>query len=197
MDLVFHGITTYQKSTIRESRNPGSKVGRRIRERSLGLATDRFNSLNPWHMKVALEEAEKAFSIGEVPVGCVIVDKNNKIISKAHNLKEATNDPCGHAEILAIKKAAKSLGNWRLAGCRMYVTLEPCVMCMGALIQSRVSDLIFGAYDPKGGSISVSQNIHNSKKFNHRISVVGGLLQFESSKMLSQFFRERRTFYQK
>ena len=97
----------------------------------------RFNSLNPWYMKLALEQAEKAFSIGEVPVGCIIVDKNNKVISSSYNLKESTHDPCGHAEIIAIRKAAKALGNWRLKDCRMYVTLSlaQCVWVLLSILE--------------------------------------------------------------
>ena len=101
-------------------------------------------------MLLALKEAQKAFEIDEVPVGCVIV-LNNKIIAKAHNKKEINNDPCGHAEILAIRKASKKLNNWRLEDCEIYVTIEPCIMCSGAIIQSRIKKVYFGASDNKGG----------------------------------------------
>lgn len=148
-------------------------------------------------MKLALEQAEKAMAVGEVPVGCIIVDKNNKVISSSFNLKESNYDPCGHAEIIAIREAAKTLGNWRLKDCRMYVTLEPCTMCMGALVHSRINDLVFGAYDLKAGAISLGQNLHQNPMLNHRFSVVGGVMHFEASRMLSTFFKQRRAFYRK
>jgi len=148
-------------------------------------------------MGEAIKEAEMAFSNGEVPVGAVIVDSQNRIISKAHNLKESNNDPCGHAEIIAIRQASKKLENWRLPGCKIYVTLEPCVMCMGAIVQSRLKNLIFGAYDPKGGAISNGFNIHQSIDLNHRFLVTGGVEHYTCSNLLSSFFKERRLFYQK
>lgn len=148
-------------------------------------------------MGEALKEAEMAFSNGEVPVGAVIVDSQNRIISKAHNLKESNNDPCGHAEIIVIRQAAEKLENWRLSGCKIYVTLEPCVMCMGAIVHSRLKNLIFGAYDPKGGAISNGFNIHQSIDLNHRFLVIGGVEHYACSNLLSSFFKQRRLFYQK
>lgn len=159
--------------------------------------TQACTNLDFWHMGIALKEAEKAFSLGEVPVGAVIVNSQNKIISKAHNMKEKSHDPCGHAEILAIREAAKEIRNWRLVDCKIFVTLEPCAMCMGAIIQSRIKTLVFGAYDPKGGAISSGFNLHQNTKLNHRFSVIGGVEHYFCSNLLSTFFKERRLFYRK
>ncbi len=146
-------------------------------------------------MDIAIEEAEKAYKIDEVPVGAVIVNGEGKIISKAHNVKEGTNNPCGHAEILAIQKACKEIENWRLTDYHMYVTLEPCVMCMGAIHSARLSSVTFGAYDRKGGALTLGYRIPFDKKLNHRFSVVGGLNHYRCSRLLSQFFKEKRLKY--
>ena len=157
----------------------------------------KFNNNDTWHMDIALKEAEKAFSASEVPVGAVIVNKENKIISKSHNLKESSHDPCGHAEIIAIRDAAREIGNWRLSGCKLIVTLEPCVMCMGAIIQARLDTLIFGAYDLKAGAISLGFNLNRDLRLNHRFNIIGGVEHFMCSRMLSSFFKQRRLFYKK
>lgn len=145
-----------------------------------------------WYMKIALEEAEKAFSMGEVPVGALLVNDQGDIISKGHNLKEKVSNPVGHAEIIALLDAGKNKKSWRLTDCTLFVTLEPCLMCMGALIQSRVKQLVFGAYDKKGGALSLGYSFHNNKDLNHNFPVVGGVLHFECSKILSDFFKLRR-----
>jgi tRNA(adenine34) deaminase len=145
-----------------------------------------------WLMNVALEEADKAFKLGEVPVGAVIIDKDRKILSRAHNLKEAMNDPAGHAEIIALRSAAQEIGNWRLSNCTMFVTLEPCPMCLSALIQARIGRVVFGAYDTKGGAMSLGYNFYNDKRLNHNFSVFGGLNHYKCSSMLSNFFKLRR-----
>ncbi|OUR92988.1 tRNA-specific adenosine deaminase [Halobacteriovorax marinus] len=150
-----------------------------------------------WVMSVAIDEAYKAYSIDEVPVGAVVVDNAGNIISQKHNLKEASNDPCGHAEILAIRDACEKLGNWRLSDCTLFVTLEPCPMCMSALVQSRIGKLVFGAYDPKGGAISLNYNLYKDKRLNHNFNIIGGVNHFETSKILSRFFREKRSSYKK
>lgn len=142
-------------------------------------------------MSFAIEEAKKASEIGEVPVGAVIV-KDNEIISAAYNLKEALNDSTAHAEILAIKEASKHLNSWRLSGCSLYVTLEPCVMCSGALVQSRIDRVIFGAYDRRFGGCRSLYSILDSGELNHLIEVVEGIKQEECSKLLSDFFKKRR-----
>ncbi|OIQ18439.1 MAG: hypothetical protein BM556_09270 [Bacteriovorax sp. MedPE-SWde] len=148
-----------------------------------------------WYMNLALEEAEKAFKKGEVPVGCIVVDSNDNIVSRSHNLKESINDTTAHAEMLAIREASQSLEDWRLLDHTVYVTLEPCPMCMYALLQARVSKVIFGAYDSKAGSISLGYNYHLDQRFNHTFDVIGGVEHFKCSKTLSNFFRQRRKGY--
>lgn len=150
-----------------------------------------------WFMDLALEEAQKAYAKDEVPVGAVLVDSEGKILSKSHNLKEKNNDPCGHAEILALTSAGKELGNWRLKGATLFVTLEPCPMCMMALIHARINKLVFGAYDSKGGAISLGYQFQKDSRLNHSFSVVGGMRHFQASNILSRFFREKRAFYKK
>lgn len=150
-----------------------------------------------WMMSVAMDEAYKAYSIDEVPIGAAIVDDSGNVLSQTHNEKENNHDPCGHAEILAIREACKKRGNWRLSGCTIFVTLEPCPMCLSALVQARIDKLVFAAYDPKGGAISLNYNLYKDKRLNHNFSVVGGVGHFEASKILSRFFREKRGSYRK
>lgn len=150
-----------------------------------------------WLMDEALIEADKAYRLDEVPIGAVIVDSSGVILSKAHNVKEKNHNPCGHAEVLAIIEASKKIGNWRLLNCSLYVTLEPCPMCLSAMVQARIGTLYFGAYDPKGGSLSLNYNFYKDQKLNHSFSVVGGLRHFECSRLLSTFFREKRLNYNK
>ena len=148
-----------------------------------------------WLMDEALKEALKAYREDEVPIGAVIANADGVIISHAHNQKEKAHNPCGHAEILAITEAAKKLGNWRLLDCSIYVTLEPCPMCLSALIQARIGYLYFGAYDNKGGSLSLNYNFYKDQKLNHSFPVMGGLRHFECSRLLSTFFKQKRTSY--
>ena len=143
------------------------------------------------YMKAALREAKKAELIDEVPIGCVIV-KDDKIISRAHNMRETKQNPMGHAELIAIDKAAKKLKSWRLEGCDIYVTLEPCIMCSGAIIQSRINKIYFGAYDPKGGGLGSSINVLDAKNINHHPEVIGGILQEECSSIISNYFKNKR-----
>lgn len=143
------------------------------------------------YMKAALKEAKKAADKKEVPVGAVIV-KDDKIIARAHNLKELKMDTTKHAEILAIQKASKKLKTWRLTGCTMYVTLEPCVMCTGALIQSRIDKVVIGAMDEKTGACGSVLNILLDYKFNHVVELEKGILEEECSNILQQFFKELR-----
>ena len=141
-------------------------------------------------MKEALKEAQKAFDKLEVPVGCVIV-KDGKIIAKAHNLKETKKDTTKHAEILAIEKASKKLNAWRLLDCEMYITLEPCSMCAGAIINSRIKKIYIGALDEKTGAAGSVLNLFDYK-FNHKVEVEKGILQKECEKVLKDFFKELR-----
>ncbi|HOV69078.1 MAG TPA: nucleoside deaminase, partial [Clostridia bacterium] len=125
------------------------------------------------YMQEAIAEARKAAEQDEVPVGAVIV-KDSAIIARAYNLKESANDPTGHAEIIAIKKAAEFLGGWRLTGCDLYVTLEPCPMCAGAAINARLKSIVFGAFDPKAGCCATLYNLPQDSRFNHTVEVKGG-----------------------
>ena len=143
------------------------------------------------YMKEAIKEAKKAAKKLEVPVGCVIV-KNGKIIARAHNQKETKNDTTKHAEILAIQKASKKLEAWRLLDCEMYVTLEPCSMCAGAIIQARIKKIYIGTMDEKTGACGSILNLLKDYPFNHKVEVETNILQETCSNMLKQFFRELR-----
>ncbi len=142
-------------------------------------------------MKEALKEAKKAYDKLEVPVGCVIV-KDGKIISRAHNLKETKKDTTKHAEILAIQKASKRIDAWRLLDCDMYVTLEPCSMCAGAIINSRIRNLYIGTMDKKTGAAGSVLNLFEDFTFNHKVIVETGILQTQCEKILKDFFKELR-----
>lgn len=139
-------------------------------------------------MKEALKEAQKAYNKEEVPVGAVIV-KDNKIIARAHNLKETSLNAVSHAEILAIQKACKKLGSWRLTDCDMYVTLEPCAMCSGALINARIRKLYIGTNDPKTGACGSKLNLLEDVTFNHKIEIERNVLQKECETILKDFFK--------
>ena len=142
-------------------------------------------------MKEALKEAKKAYKKLEVPVGVVIV-KDGKIIARAHNIKEEKNDTTKHAEIIAIQKASKKLSSWRLTDCTMYVTLEPCPMCAGAIIQSRIKKIYIGTMDLKTGACGSVLNLLNDYTFNHKVEVEKDLLQSECEAILKSFFKELR-----
>lgn len=143
-------------------------------------------------MSLAIGEAEAAARAGEVPVGAVVVSEDGTVISTAHNLRESLGDSTAHAEILAIKRACGVLGGWRLSGCSLYVTLEPCAMCMGAAVNARVERLVFGAEDPKGGALVSNFGVGTDDRLNHRIEFSGGVLAAESSRLLESFFRKLR-----
>ena len=142
-------------------------------------------------MHEALKEAEKSVDFDEVPVGAVIV-KDGKIIARGHNLREKSNDPTMHAEIVAIRKACKKLNNWRLVGCTMYVTIEPCTMCAGTLIWTRIEKIVYGAKDLKGGALGTSINVLDAKNINHHPEIVGGILENECSAIMKNFFKKKR-----
>lgn len=148
-----------------------------------------------WYMKKALEQADKAYFKGEVPVGAVIVDSSNNIVSEGFNLKEQTFDCTSHAEVNCIRAASDSLKNWRLIDCTLFVTLEPCPMCLYSILSARIKRVVFGAYDTKGGAISLGYAFHRDERLNHRFSVTGGVLHYECSNLLSRFFKERRSNY--
>lgn len=140
---------------------------------------------------IALEEALMAFTNGEVPVGAIITFGDN-ILARSHNSSISKNDPSAHAEILAIRQAAQITGNYRLIGATLYVTLEPCVMCAGAIIQARMQRIVFGADDPKSGGVVSLYSILNDKRLNHTVEVMGGIKKDACADILSRFFREKR-----
>ena len=142
-------------------------------------------------MRVALVEAGQAAAVGEVPVGAVVV-ADGAVIATGHNRSICDSDPSGHAEIVALRAAAETLGNYRLANATLYVTLEPCVMCVGAIVQARVSRVVFGAYDTKAGALGSAADLSDSKALNHRFEINGGLLADECSALLKAFFQVRR-----
>ena len=144
-----------------------------------------------YYMSAALHEAKKALKKNEVPVGAVVV-LNGKIVSKGYNENISKSDPCAHAEITAIRLASKKLENYRLPGCKLYVTLEPCVMCAGAMVHSRIEKVIYGATDPKTGACGSVYDITGNKKLNHKVKVKGGVLQNECSSLLKAFFKNKR-----
>jgi len=142
-------------------------------------------------MKLALQEAQKSQEMNEVPVGAIIII-NGEVISKSHNKSISQNDPTSHAEINALRNAANKVGNYRLTGATLYVTLEPCAMCYGAIVHSRIPRLVFGAYDPKTGVCGSSIKLHEQECFNHTPEIVGGVLEEDCSLILKDFFKERR-----
>ena len=142
-------------------------------------------------MTRAIAEAGKAEAKNEVPIGCVIVH-DGKIVARGHNLRESTQDPAAHAELIAIRKAARKRNSWRLLDCTLYVTLEPCTMCMGAIILSRIPRVVFGCYDPKGGAAGSVYDLSNDCRLNHRVELVPRILETACSQLLSSFFANLR-----
>src|SRR5690625_4855771 len=143
-------------------------------------------------MRIALQEANKAKKLGEVPIGAVIV-KENQVVSTGYNLRETSQTALSHAELIAIDEANKTLNSWRLDDCTLYVTLEPCPMCAGAIVQARIKRVVFGAYDQKSGCAGTIMNLLQQKQFNHQVKeVVGGVLEEECSQLLTQFFKRLR-----
>lgn len=147
--------------------------------------------MNEKFMVEAIKEAKKAELIDEVPIGCVIV-KDDKIIARGHNLRESKQRSTAHAEIIAIEKACRKLKSWRLEECSLYVTLEPCPMCSGAILQSRIEHVVYGAKDPKGGCMESCMNMYEVKGFNHYPDVIGGVLEDECGSLLKTFFKRKR-----
>jgi tRNA(adenine34) deaminase len=142
-------------------------------------------------MQMALVEAKKAAAFGEVPIGAVIV-RNGEVVGRGYNLRERAKDPTAHAELLAVKQASETLGGWRLIGCTLYVTLEPCPMCAGAIVQSRIDRVVYGVSDPKAGCAGTLMNLLQEERFNHQVEVTSGILAEECSVILKDFFRELR-----
>ena len=143
-------------------------------------------------MRAALECARAAYERGEVPVGAVVADPSGAIVGRAANAPIATHDPTAHAEILALRAAGRALGNYRLLGSTLYVTLEPCAMCVGAMVHARIARLVFGAADPKSGACGSALDLTASAAFNHRFEIRRGVLEEESAALLKRFFAERR-----
>ena len=148
-------------------------------------------TLDEKYMKAAIREAKKAYKLEEVPIGCVIV-RENKIIARGYNRRNTDKNTLAHAEISAIKKASKKTGDWRLEDCTMYVTLEPCQMCAGAIVQSRLGKVVIGSMNPKAGCAGSVINLLQMKQFNHQVEMETGVLEEECSTMLSGFFQELR-----
>ena len=142
-------------------------------------------------MKAALKQAQKAYQLGEVPIGCVIVHEG-KIIARGYNRRNTDKNTLAHAEITAINRASKKIGDWRLEECTLYVTLEPCQMCAGAIVQARIPSVVMGCMNPKAGCAGSILNLLNMPEFNHQVDVTRGILEEECSQMLKQFFKELR-----
>ena len=143
-------------------------------------------------MLLAIEQAQLARSIGEVPIGAVITDQNNNLISSGYNLRETSQDPTAHAEVIAIRNASEKLGSWRMEKTTLYVTLEPCAMCIGAIVLARIDRLVYGARDPKAGAVYSVFNIGTDTKLNHSVEVREGVLETECSALLKDFFSKLR-----
>ena len=144
-----------------------------------------------YFMNIALDQAWDAARAGEVPIGAVLV-KDGLLVAADHNRREELSDASAHAEILVIRQAGKMLGGWRLSGCTIYVALEPCPMCAGAMVQARIDRLVYGAKDPKGGAAGTLYDVVRDPRLNHRLEVISGVLEEECANLLQQFFRERR-----
>lgn len=150
-----------------------------------------MSEIDEYWMRIALKEAAVAAQEGEVPIGaCVVAD--GELISCAHNRREIDADPAAHAEFLAMEEAARKLGRWRLTGCTVYVTLEPCFMCAGLMINSRIDRCVYGAADPKGGALGTLYDLSNDTRLNHAFDVTAGICAEESAQQLREFFRNRR-----
>jgi len=144
------------------------------------------------YIKLALEQAEKAKQMNEVPVGALLVDNVGNVLSRSFNQTISMNDPTAHAEILALRKTAHYVQNYRLLNTTLYVTIEPCIMCMGAIIHARVERLVFGAYDPKWGGAGSIYNLADNKSLNHKVDVIAGICEQECRDMIQGFFKEKR-----
>ena len=143
-------------------------------------------------MRLALDEARGALATGDVPIGAVVLDPSGEVVARGRNVREAEHDPTGHAEVVALRAAARALGEWRLTGCTLVVTLEPCTLCAGAAVLARVGRVVFGAYDDKAGAVGSLWDVVRDRRLNHRPEVVSGVLADESTALLETFFRAQR-----
>lgn len=148
--------------------------------------------MHEYWMQQALQQAKNAAENNEVPVGAIIVNAEGVELSGQFNRKEMNYNPVAHAEILCIQEAAEKIKNWRLIDCTLYVTLEPCPMCFSAIAQARIKNVVFGAYDLKGGSVSLGYHFHKDQRLNHRFNIMGGVSHYECSKVISDFFKLKR-----
>lgn len=148
--------------------------------------------LDEAYMREAIAEAQKARTLGEVPIGAVIVGPDGAIVGRGHNLRETTHDPTAHAEMIAVREAASKLGSWRLTGCSLYVTIEPCPMCAGAIVLARIDRVVYGAPDPKAGAVDTLYQLLQDPRLNHRADVTRGVLQEECAALIQAFFRTLR-----
>lgn len=145
-------------------------------------------------MRTALAQAEQALTAGDVPVGAVVLSATGEVVGLGHNVRERESDPTGHAEIIALRSAAANLGEWRLSGCTLVVTLEPCTMCAGAAVLSRVERIVFAAYDEKAGAVGSLWDVVRDRRLNHRPEVIAGVLAAQSAALLEEFFAGHRDF---
>ena len=143
-------------------------------------------------MRAALELASAATAWGDVPIGALVLSADGDVVGSGSNVRERDGDPTGHAEVVALREASRSVGEWRLSGCTLVVTLEPCTMCAGALVLARVDRLVFGAYDDKAGAVGSLWDVVRDRRLNHRPEVIGGVLAEESTALLDEFFRTQR-----
>ena len=143
-------------------------------------------------MRAALDEARRSLESGDVPIGAVVLDGSGEAVGRGHNVREREGDPTGHAELVALRRAAAAVGEWRLSGCTLVVTLEPCTMCAGAVVLSRLDRLVFGAFDPKAGAVGSLWDVVRDRRLNHRPEVVGGVLADDCSALLDDFFGQQR-----
>jgi len=143
-------------------------------------------------MRAALDEARQAHGSGDVPIGAIVLAADGAVIGRGHNVRERDGDPTGHAELVAVREAARATGGWRLSGCTLVVTLEPCTMCAGAIVLSRLDRLVFGAFDPKAGAVGSLWDVVRDRRLNHRPEVVSGVLADDCSALLDDFFAHQR-----
>ena len=144
------------------------------------------------YMRSCIELAQQAAALGEAPIGALVVYEG-RVIARAYNRREMDQDPAGHAEFIALRRAARELGHWRLEGCTAYVTLEPCLMCAGLMHQARISRCVYGAHDPKAGALGTLYEVHDDERLNHRFAVTSGVLEDECAELLRSFFGKLRT----
>ena len=180
-------------TTPGRTRNDERPKSARSRSRSRGRRRKgpRVNDTDRRMMERAIELARAAADLGEVPVGAVVY-RGDEVIAEAHNLREQTNDPTTHAELMALSQAGRVLGEWRLSGCTLAVTLEPCPMCAGAIVNARIDRVIYGARDPKAGACDTLFAIPTDRRLNHEVDVVGGVMADECAELLKEFFQSRR-----